>query len=172
MLLEALRIEIRASKEVIYMRDRFNKMLDIYFSLTITQKRKISKLRNKYDICVPDCYFIIVFTWEDIYKVTKNKRIIEQIRDSFNPTLEISGILLTMVDLRMNLTKEVIKEVRHYFPDKVYKTLIPRNVRLAEAPSFGKPAILYARRSKGSRGYLKLAKEVLKNAKKSIRKRS
>ena len=94
--------------------------------------------------------------------------IIEQIKNSFNPGLEIAGIALVMVDLRTNLTREVIKEVKRYFPDKVYNTLIPRNIRLSEAPSFGKPAILYAPFSKGARSYLYLAKEVKRNAQKRI----
>lgn len=96
--------------------------------------------------------------------------IISQIKNSFNSSLEISGIVLVMVDLRTNLTREVMAEVKKYFPDKVFKTLIPRNIRLSEAPSFGKPAILYASFSKGARSYLNLAKEVKRNAEKSAGK--
>ncbi|MCK4905845.1 ParA family protein [bacterium] len=98
--------------------------------------------------------------------------IINQIKNSFNSSLEIAGIALVMVDLRTNLTREVIREVKNYFQDKVFKTLIPRNIRLSEAPSFGKPAILYASFSKGARSYLNLAKEVKRNAEKSAGKRA
>ncbi len=83
-------------------------------------------------------------------------------RRRLNPSLEIEGIVLTMYDGRTNLSEQVAAEVRKYFGDKVYKTTIPRNVRLSEAPSHGKPVIAYDRMSKGSRAYLKLGSEFLK----------
>ncbi len=83
------------------------------------------------------------------------------IRDSFNPALEIEGIVLTMFDGRNSLANQVSDELKKHFGDKVYKTLIPRNVTLAEAPSHGKPAILYDIRSKGAQSYLELAKEII-----------
>jgi len=86
---------------------------------------------------------------------------IRMVRSSFNPNLEIEGILLTMYDSRNNLSEEVAKEVRKYFGNKVYNTVIPRNVTLGEAPSFGKPVILYDMKSKGAQSYLSLAKEML-----------
>jgi chromosome partitioning protein len=86
---------------------------------------------------------------------------IRMVRSSFNPNLEIEGILLTMYDSRNNLSEEVAKEVRKYFGNKVYNTIIPRNVTLGEAPSFGKPVILYDMKSKGAQSYLSLAKEML-----------
>jgi len=86
---------------------------------------------------------------------------IRMVRSSFNPNLEIEGILLTMYDSRNNLSEEVAKEVRKYFGNKVYNTIIPRNVTLGEAPSFGKPVILYDIKSKGAQSYLSLAKEML-----------
>jgi chromosome partitioning protein len=89
---------------------------------------------------------------------------IERVRDMLNPGLEIEGIALTMYDERMNLAKQVAEEVRTHFGEKVYKTIIPRNVRLGEAPSFGKPIILYDIRSKGSEAYINLAKEVIQRA--------
>jgi chromosome partitioning protein len=89
---------------------------------------------------------------------------IERVRDMLNPGLDIEGIALTMYDERMNLAKQVAEEVRTHFGDKVYKTIIPRNVRLGEAPSFGKPIILYDIRSKGSEAYINLAKEVIQRA--------
>lgn len=89
---------------------------------------------------------------------------IERVRDMLNPTLEIEGIALTMYDERMNLARQVAEEVRNHFGDKVYQTIIPRNVRLGEAPSFGKPIILYDIRSRGSEAYINLAKEFIQRA--------
>jgi chromosome partitioning protein len=86
---------------------------------------------------------------------------IEGVRAAFNPQLEIEGILLTMVDPRMNLTQQVADEVRAHFEGKVYRTTIPRNVRLSEAPSHGKPICLYDNRSTGSMSYQALAEELL-----------
>ncbi len=88
-------------------------------------------------------------------------RTLKLIRGSFNPELDIEGILLTMFDSRNTLSHQVVQEVRKFFSDKVYDTLIPRNVTLSEAPSHGKPAILYDARSKGAQSYLALAKEML-----------
>jgi chromosome partitioning protein len=86
---------------------------------------------------------------------------LRQVRSSFSPDIEIEGILLTMFDSRNNLAEEVAKEVRKHFGDKVYNTVIPRNVTLGEAPSFGKPVVLYDIHSKGAQSYLALAKEIL-----------
>ena len=89
---------------------------------------------------------------------------IERVQGSLNPELEIEGIALTMYDDRMNLARQVAEEVRTHFGDKVYRTVIPRNVRLGEAPSFGKPIILYDIRSRGSEAYVSLAKEFISRA--------
>ena len=89
---------------------------------------------------------------------------VERVRESLNPQLEIEGIALTMYDDRMNLARQVAEEVRNHFGEKVYKTMIPRNVRLGEAPSFGKPIILYDIRSRGSEAYVNLAKEFIARA--------
>lgn len=86
---------------------------------------------------------------------------IRKVKQVMNPDLEIEGILMTMFDSRTNLSAQVIEEVKKFFPNKVYKTLIPRNVRLSEAPSFGKPIIYYDIASRGSESYLDLADEVL-----------
>ncbi len=86
---------------------------------------------------------------------------LKRVRGSFNPGLEIEGILLTMFDSRNNLAQEVAGEVRKHFGEKVYQSVIPRNVTLGEAPSYGKPVILYDIRSKGAQSYLSLAKEML-----------
>ena len=93
---------------------------------------------------------------------------IERINKSFNPRLEIHGVVLTMFDKRNNLSDAVADDVRHYFGDKVYKTIIPRNVRLSEAPSYGLPAIVYDMKCPGARAYISLASEVLKREKKIL----
>jgi len=91
-----------------------------------------------------------------------------RVRRAFNPGLSIQGILLTMYDERTNLSMQVRDDLIHHFANKVLQTVIPRNVRLAEAPSFGKPALLYDIRSKGSESYIRLAKEILSYEKKGI----
>lgn len=88
-------------------------------------------------------------------------RTLKLVRGSFNPALDIEGILLTMFDARNTLSHQVAEEVKKFFKEKVYRTLIPRNVTLGEAPSHGKPAILYDACSKGAQSYLSLAKEML-----------
>ena len=85
------------------------------------------------------------------------------VKKHLNKNLEIEGALLTMYDARTNLSNQVVKEVKKYFENKVYKTVIPRNVRLSEAPSYGMPITIYDPRSKGAKAYEKFAKELLKN---------
>jgi chromosome partitioning protein len=87
------------------------------------------------------------------------------IQEHLNPQLKIEGILLTMYDGRLNLSKQVAEEARKFFTDKVYQTVINRNVRLSEAPSFGKPIILYDVMSTGAENYLSLAEEILNHSK-------
>ena len=86
---------------------------------------------------------------------------VERIRAALNPGLEIEGVVLTMLDERTNLAQQVTAELRNYFGEKVCATTIPRNIRLAEAPSHGKPALVYDPRSKGAESYIRLAKEIL-----------
>lgn len=86
---------------------------------------------------------------------------LQRVKRALNPALEIEGVILTMVDERTNLTQQVIGEVRSHFRDQVFKTQVPRSVRLAEAPSFGKPVLLYDIRSKGAEAYLELAQELM-----------
>jgi chromosome partitioning protein len=86
---------------------------------------------------------------------------IERLRQSFNPDLTIEGVVLTMFDDRTNLAQQVTQELRRFFDNKVLETTIPRNVRLAEAPSYGKPALLYDVRSRGAESYIRLAKEIM-----------
>lgn len=87
---------------------------------------------------------------------------IQLVKKSLNKNLDIEGVVMTMFDYRTNLSNEVLKEVQKYFKDKVYKTTISRNVRLAEAPSFGLPIMLYDEKCKGAEAYVKLTKEFLK----------
>ena len=86
---------------------------------------------------------------------------VKRVRQSLNPPLEIEGVLLTMLDGRLNLAKQVEEEARQYFQAKVYRTSIPRNVRLAEAPSFGKPILRYDKLSQGAQSYVALAEELM-----------
>jgi chromosome partitioning protein len=86
---------------------------------------------------------------------------IERIRAALNPGLAIEGVVLTMFDERTNLAQQVAEELKNFFGDKLFATAIPRNIRLAEAPSHGKPALLYDVRSRGAESYIRLAKEVL-----------
>ena len=86
---------------------------------------------------------------------------VDRVRESFNPKLEIEGALLTMHDSRTRLSTQVAEEVRKFFGEKVYNTVIPRNVQLSESPSFGKPIILYDIRSSGAQAYLNLTKEIV-----------
>jgi len=97
---------------------------------------------------------------------------IRAIRETLNPTLQIEGLLRTMFDKRNSLSGEVSKQLQNHFGNKVYETVIPRNVRLAEAPSYGESAISYAPTSKGARAYIKLATEVLKIAQRKAAKAS
>ena len=87
------------------------------------------------------------------------------VQKHINSSLEINGVLLTMYDSRLNLSKEVSNEVRSYFKDKIFKTVINRNVRLSEAPSFGKPAIMYDANSTGAKNYMQLVEEIVDSVK-------
>ncbi len=91
-----------------------------------------------------------------------------RIRRTLNPSLEIEGILLTMYDERTSLSRQVATDLRSFFGNQIFQSLIPRNVRLAEAPSFGKPIIFYDIHSKGAEGYTQLAQEVIANAEKRL----
>jgi chromosome partitioning protein len=88
---------------------------------------------------------------------------LDRVRESLNPGLLLEGALLTMYDDRTNLAQQVARDLREFFAEKAFQTVIPRNVRLAEAPSFGKPILLYDVRSRGAESYIQLAKEILSN---------
>lgn len=88
---------------------------------------------------------------------------VRRVKRQYNELLDIEGVLLTMYDGRLNLTQQVVEEVKKYFPRKVFKTVIPRTVRLSEAPGFGQPVLYYDKTSRGSRSYGELAEELVKN---------
>ncbi|BBF94573.1 ParA family protein [Blastochloris tepida] len=88
-------------------------------------------------------------------------RTVEQVRSTLNPTLSLQGVVLTMYDARNNLSAQVVADVRAFLKDKVYDTVIPRNVRVSEAPSYGKPVLLYDLKCTGAQAYLRLASEII-----------
>lgn len=112
-------------------------------------------------LCAASCLLIPIqceyYALEGVTKLLESMRMVQK---SINPDLEIFGVVLTMFDTRTSLSKQVEEEVRKYFGNKVFKTVIPRNVKIAEAPSFGLPVNQYARVSKGALAYGRLAKEV------------
>ena len=110
-------------------------------------------------LCPVQCEF---FALEGIVQLSQS---IEEVRAKLNPDLYIQGVVLTMHDGRTNLSNEVASEVRNFFGDKVYKSVIPRNIRIAEAPSFGQPILLYDHKSSGAHSYIKLASEIIEREK-------
>ncbi len=144
-------------------------------------KKALEKIKNDYDYIVIDCppslglltlnafacadsVLIPIqceyYALEGLGQLTNT---INSLKKSINGDLEIEGILLTMFDKRTNLSTLVYEEVKKFFPEKVFKTVIPRNVRLSEAPSFGEPILSYDKLSKGAFAYKALAKELIKN---------
>ena len=122
----------------------------------------INALVAAHAVLVPlQCEF---FALEGISHLIKS---IERIRKGFNPDLELQGIVLTMYDKRNNLSDQVAADVREYFGDKVYKTVIPRNVKVSEAPSYGRPVLVYDLACAGSQAYLHLAGEVIRRERKA-----
>ncbi len=97
--------------------------------------------------------------------LTELMETLRRVRDGLNPELQLEGILLTMFDERTNLSRQVVDEVHEYFKDSVFEAIVPRSIRLGEAPSFGKPIILYDIRSKGAEAYLSLAREIMAHEK-------
>jgi len=144
-------------------------------------KKSLKEVKEEYDFVIIDCppslglLTINAYTAADeliipvqceYYAMEGLSKLIESIelvKDNLNQNLKIKGIVMTMQDKRTNLSKEVITEVKNYFKDRVFETVIPRSVKLSEAPSFGKPIILYDRESQGAQAYESLAKEVLTN---------
>lgn len=144
-------------------------------------KKKLDEIKNEYDYIIIDCppslglITLNSFTAADsvlipiqceYYALEGLGQLINTInivKKVMNTSLEIEGAVLTMYDARTNLSNQVVKEVNKYLENKVYKTVIPRNVKLSEAPSFGMPITVYDPRSKGAKCYEKLAKEILKS---------
>lgn len=115
-------------------------------------------------LCASDSVLIPIQTeYYALEGVSQLVSTLELVRGSINPSLEVEGVLLSMFDSRNNLAQDVVEEVTKYFSDKVFKTIIPRNITLAEAPSYGESAITYDKRSKGAQAYIQLAKEVKRN---------
>lgn len=146
--------------------------------------KAIGDLRDKYDFIIIDCPpslglltinsltasdSIVIpvqceyFALEGLGQLLNTIKIVRQ---HLNPELDIEGVLLTMYDTRTRLSNQVAEEVKRYFDDRVFKSVIARNIRLAEAPSFGKPALLYDSTSTGSKNYLSLAREIIKKNRK------
>ena len=100
------------------------------------------------------------YALEGLSQLMNHIRIIKR---KYNPQIDVEGVLLTMYDGRLNLTQQVVEEVKKYFPRKVYKSVIPRTVRLSEAPSFGLPIMYFDKNSKGAEAYERLADEFLEN---------
>ena len=144
-------------------------------------KTKLDLIKDRYDYILIDCppslglITLNAFTASDSVLIPVQceyfaleglgqlLNTVNLVKKHLNKNLEIEGALLTMYDARTNLSNQVVKEVKKYFENKVYKTVIPRNVRLSEAPSYGMPISIYDPRSKGAKAYEKFTKELLKN---------
>lgn len=150
-------------------------------SREIRLKHAIDQVRDQYDFVIIDCPpslglltlnaltaadSVIIPVQCEYYALEGLSQLLNTVRlvhKHLNTELTIEGVLLTMLDARTNLGIQVIEEVKKYFQDKVFNTIIPRNIRLSEAPSYGKPIIIYDPRSRGAEVYLELAKEVVNN---------
>lgn len=143
-------------------------------------KRKLDQVRDKYDFILIDCppslglmtlnalvasQEILIPIQAEFYALEGLSQLVKTVQvvtRKLNPGLSILGILLTMFDGRTNLSLQVADEVKKYFGNKVFRTVIPRSVKLSEAPSFGEPILTYAPKSKGAEAYKKLCREVIK----------
>ena len=152
----------------------------------IRLKNALNNIKNKFDYILIDCppalgiltvnaftaaNSIIVPMQCEFYSLEGLSHLvhtINRVKKTYNPDLSIQGLVLTMVDKRNSLTEQVSSDIKDFFGKKVYKTVIPRNVRVSEAPSFGKPVLIYDSKCKGSKAYLGLAKEFLKQEKKVV----
>lgn len=112
-------------------------------------------------VAADDCIIPVQAEFYALEGLAQLTGVVARVRDALNPTLHVSGVLVTMFDGRTRLAVEVIHELEKYFPQQIFKTQIPRNVRLSEAPSYGKPAILFDLKSRGAQAYLALAREML-----------
>ena len=155
-LVTAISREIKMKKAIHAIRDRFDYVIiDCPPSLGLLTVNALSAADS---ILIPiQCEF---YALEGLGQLMNT---VDLIRKHLNPELAIEGVLMTMFDARTNLSIQVVEEVKGYFKNKVYSTIIPRNVRLSEAPSHGKPIIRYDNKSKGAEVYTELAKEVIEN---------
>lgn len=151
-------------------------------------KEKLDEVKDDYDFIIIDCPPSLGLITLNAFTASNSVLIpvqceyfaleglgqllntINLVKKHLNKRFEIEGAVLTMYDMRTNLSNQVVKEVKRYFEDKVYKTVIPRNIKLSEAPSFGMPITLYDPKSKGARSYEKLSKEILKNTEEQLKK--
>ena len=162
----------RAEIEMVDLEDRINIL-----------KRGIVGLKEKYDFILIDCppslglvtlnaltacdtvLIPIQCEYYALEGLSQLMATVRQVKKKYNSSLDVEGVLLTMFDGRLNITMQVVSEVKKFFPNKVYKTVIPRNVRLSEAPSFGQPVMYYDKGSKGTKAYIDLSKEIIKKNK-------
>ncbi len=153
----------------------------------VTQDNRVNHLKEAVDTVKADYDFVIIDCPPSLGLITLNSFVcadsiiipiqceyyaleglsqltntIKQVKGKLNPQIEIEGVLLTMFDTRTNLSVQVAQQVKKYYPTKLYKSVIPRNVRLSEAPSYGQPINVYDKSSKGCEGYMQLAREVIK----------
>jgi chromosome partitioning protein len=141
--------------------EKLNEVRDVYRYVLIDCPPSLGLLTLNAMVAADSLLVPVQCEYYALEGLGKLTRTIELVRGSFNPAIELEGILLTMFDIRNTLSRQVAEELRNYFGRKVYNTLIPRNVTLAEAPSHGMPALLYDARSRGAQSYLQLAKEIL-----------
>jgi chromosome partitioning protein len=162
-------------------RDLYGAEIELVSALSRERRleRLLAELRDAYELIVIDCPpslglltvnaltaadSVVIPLQCEYYALEGLAGLLETVsavRQQLNPGLELEGIVLTMVDQRNNLSRQVEQEVRSHFPDRVFRSVIPRNVRLSEAPSHGKPILLYDVHSKGATSYLNLAEEIL-----------
>lgn len=140
---------------------------------------QLQRIKNEYDYILIDCppalgltsinalnasAYVIIPLQCEYYALEGLGQLLntyQLVKKNLNQSLELGGVILTMADFRTNLTQQVVEEVRNYFKEKVFQTIIPRSVKLSEAPSFGKPAVIYDASSRGSQSYISLGKEFL-----------
>ena len=153
-LVDVPRREYRLKEALVEVEDRYDFILiDAPPSLGFLTLNALTAARS---VLVPvQCEY---YALEGLSHLLSAIRLVQQ---GLNPTLQIEGVLLTMFDNRLNLSQQVLEETRRFFAERVYRTVIPRNVRLSEAPSFGKPVVVYDPACAGSTSYMNLAKEVI-----------
>ncbi len=156
-------------------------------SREVRLKESLAEIADRYDTILLDCppalglltinamvaaHSVLIPVQCEYYAMEGLGRLMESIqrlKEALNPELEIEGIVLTMYDARNSLARQVVEQIRGHFKEAVYQTMIPRNVTLAEAPSYGRPALLYNVASAGAQAYLSLAKEFVVHGEKSPR---